>query len=404
MENLFIARQPVFGRREQVWGYELLYRTTWTAQAADISDPEMATLKVASFLSVSPDYKLQSAYNIINATAEFILQKYPRALASDKLVLSFSPDAYENAEIPQEIEILKQEGVKLAFTVNSPSPGRSAFFREAHIVEIPFPVFKEMDRQIWRFFQEENFLCLVNRIETRRDAQTALEAGADLLQGFYFQYPANYTLSLFPPSLVNRLQILQILESERQNIEELARAVELDVSLAYKLIRFVNSAAFSLVRKIDSVRHAIALVGWNRLKNWVHLMVVLDFSPTDRTRELAFCSAVRGKFLELLALYSRREDLADKLYLLGLFSLLDTILGRPFTEIFNHLSLSEEIENALLGKTGGLQPWLELAQVLDSDNWLQVDSYAMDLGLDLKTISKSKVEALQWANDFVPVV
>lgn len=129
-------------------------------------------------------------------------------------------------------------------------------------------------------------------------------------------------------------------------------------------------------------------------------LIVSDTTPAEQTREIAYTSAIRGKFLELMALYAGRQDIADKLYLLGLFSLLDKILERNFEDIFRELSLDEEIEAALLDRPEGFRTWLNLARLLEFGNWLKMDSCALELGLDLKSISKSKLEALEWANNF----
>ncbi|MFO7818050.1 MAG: HDOD domain-containing protein [Desulfovibrionales bacterium] len=402
MTNLFVARQPVFDRDGRVWGYKLLYRAAMEDQSAEISDEDEASIKVASYLSISPDRKGKKARNIINASRDFILRGFVGYLASDTLVVSLPAGLYADPEIRKELEETRNEGVRVAIVVDREFKYLNRFIDQADIVEIPVTALGKLDPGACPTGSAGKPMFLVTRIETWEEACRALDGGADLLQGFYFCSPANYSRGPMPPTLTNGLRVLQILESEKQDIGELTRAVESDPGLSLKLISFVNSAAFSLLREVDSVRHAIALVGWKRLKNWLHLMVVVDCLPSDKTRELAYCSAMRGKFLELLALYSGRHDLADSLYLTGLFSLLDVMLERSFGDIFKELAMDSRIKEALAEESGEIRPWLELAIQLDSENWLLIDSLAMDLGLDLLTISRCRLESLEWVNRFVP--
>jgi len=184
----------------------------------------------------------------------------------------------------------------------------------------------------------------------------------------------------------------------------LIQVVEAEVSLTLKLLRFVNSAAFSRSYKLDSVHRAITLTGWKRLKSWLYLIIITDSCLSATTLELSYNSAIRAKFLELLALYSGRCELADKLYLLGLFSLLETMLEKRFEDIFASINLDADIVNALLGKESPLLPWLQLVQLLESGFWRRLTAMAKALNVDLKTISKSKLEAMAWANQFFSAI
>jgi EAL and modified HD-GYP domain-containing signal transduction protein len=241
---------------------------------------------------------------------------------------------------------------------------------------------------------------LVKRIETHAQADQAVQAGADLLQGFFFEKPRTFQVHPLSSTSLSRLRILQILEAHDENLEQLTEAVESDVSLAVRLLKLVNSASFSLSRRIESVRQAIVLVGWSKLRNWLRLIVITDMAPSRSTNELAYSSAVRAKFLELAAIYTDREELADKAYMLGLFSLLEAMLEKSFSDIFRELKLDEDVISALLEGAGPLQAWLSLARLMDTGAWLALDALAAELGLSMKTISRCRIEAFDWAKEF----
>ncbi len=380
-----------------------MYRSAQDHECAEMTDLDKSTLHVAASMTVSPDYEFHQARYVINATRDFILSGHAMALASERLILSAGLDVWNDPEVLHALADLRKEKVQLAMTVKDEDlPRMDKLWGELDLVEVPWPIYES--RADWEWLKSKNSLLLVSRIESHKQAEQALHAGADLLQGFYFQRPKNYTAKSLSAVMVNRLKILQMLESENLEIQELSRAVEGDVGITHRLLTFVNSAAFSLVRRIDSVGHALSLVGLKRLKNWLHLIVICDSLPSEQTQELAYASSVRAKFLELMALNSGRRDIADQLYLLGLFSMLDTLLHQPFQEIFRQMRLHDHIESALLHGTGPLYPWLHLVQVLESGNWNHLDSIASKLGVTVRLISKCKLDAMQWARNFFLLV
>jgi EAL and modified HD-GYP domain-containing signal transduction protein len=402
MDNLLVvARQPIFATTGGVWGYRLLYRSSQDASSADIVDVEAATLKVASSLLLSPDNDFQSAHFVILASRDFLLEGHAAGLSPNHLVLELTQDLAEEPAVMEAALALQPEGVKLALTVDDNRAALDLSLNLFDILNVPFSIAEGGDRHLFAQVSDKRPpMLLVSRIETYEQEKFAKEFGADLLQGFFFQKPRTYSLKPLPASMINRFMALQILESEEEDLDALIKVVEADVSLTLKLLRFVNSAAFSLSHKLDSVRRAIALTGWKRLKNWLYLIIITDSGFSTTTQELSYSAAIRAKFLELLALYSGIYELADKLYLVGLFSLLETMLEKRFEDIFTSIDLDADIVNALLGKESPLLPWLQLVHLLESGSWHKLNAMAKALNVDLKTISKSKLEAMAWANQF----
>lgn len=405
MSAIFVARQPIFDKDNKVWGYEIFYRPDLEASKADVEDEDSATLQVASSLLLSPDYGFKGAYYVINVTRDFLVKQYARGINRERLVLSVSQELIEDGAVVGELLYLHSEGAKLQLSFNDFDPNLSLPFESFDIFEVPFASLSQfVDSPFCENLDRSKQRLLVSRIEFPADYEISQNSGASLFQGFYFQRPKTASLRPLSASLINRLKVLQILESEDQDVNALSRAIEGDATIALRLLKFVNSAAFSFLRRIDSVRQAVSLVGWDQLKNWLRLIIVSDIAPSGQTRELAYTSAIRARFMELLALYSGKAILADRLYLLGLFSLLEVMLDQTFLNIFKELQLHGHVEAALLGEPGGLRPWLDFTALLESGNWLRIDSAAMELGVELKTVSKAKLEAIEWANSFFTTV
>lgn len=400
MNTLFVARQPIFDRDRNVWGYELLYRSN--AEGAPVADADQveSPLNIAASLMNSPDFDFREAYCLLEATESFIKDGHARALAQEKIVLQAPLATLTNDAIQKELLAVKDSGATLCLDLGANSQFPAPLPDGIGIVAVPFTSIDQVTTDWLHSLHRNGAQLLVTTIATQEEAKKACDYGADLLQGAFFQLPKTYSVKPFAVSTVNRLKILQLLESGERDVKKLAQAISADVSITLRLLKFVNSAAFSFIRTIDSVHQAIALVGMERLKNWLHLIIVSDMAPSNQTREIAHASAVRAKFLELLALYSGKTEIADKMYLLGLFSLLEAILEKRYEDIFKELQLDEDVINALMGHPSELLPWLELTQLKEKANWLQLDARAMELGIGLSTISKSEIEALDWANRF----
>lgn len=397
--ELYMARQPVFDVHGRVWGYKLLFRDDAEAQRACMDDPEACTLAVVASLLVSPDKGFSDAMCVINATMEFITRGYARGLACESLALSVTTEILGNGEALAEMHSLRKEGVRFLLDVRDAAMPSAALLNYFDVVETHCDHLQDVVAALPAGWLDTH-MVMAKQVETADQREKAEVSGARLFLGYFFQHPDLRTVRTVSASLIGRLKILQILEDDVQDIRLLTQAVEADVSITVRLLRLINSPVFAFRRRIDSIRQAISLLGWDKLRNWLRLIVVSDMNPEEKTNELAYSSAVRARFLQLLALYSGRPEMADKLYLVGLFSMLEAMLERPYAEIFADLHLATEVEDALLGKGGQLQPWYDFMKRLDSGDWLHLDAAAAVLGVELKTAGKAQLESYSWANAF----
>ncbi|MCA1945259.1 MAG: HDOD domain-containing protein, partial [Desulfovibrio sp.] len=217
-------------------------------------------------------------------------------------------------------------------------------------------------------------------------------------QGFFFEKPVIVPGRKLTSNQISRLMLFKVLEKENPDFAEIARVIETDVSISYRLLALTNSANFSLSRKVDSIRQALVLLGMKQIKSWLWLIFLTDISPKNKTSELPYLSAIRAKFLERTAL---NHDLpiakADLLYLLGLFSLLEAMLDVPFKDIAKNLPLDDDLAAALAGEANEYSPWLNMARYFERGEWDKIDDVIASLGLDPMTVANSYAEALTWA-------
>jgi EAL and modified HD-GYP domain-containing signal transduction protein len=145
---------------------------------------------------------------------------------------------------------------------------------------------------------------------------------------------------------------------------------------------------------------ALILAGWQQMRNWLRLVLITEMRPKDKPGELVFLSAQRGRFLELVAQRTGGRRLnSERLLLLGLFSLLDSIFNMQMADIVSSLPLDQELKDTLCLKPTPLSPWLGLAHSFERADWRQLAEHFKHLEIDPLGVADCYTESLQWAND-----
>lgn len=207
------------------------------------------------------------------------------------------------------------------------------------------------------------------------------------------------------PAMANKLnpghaQIIHILNLVRQNAEvgEIEAALKQDISISFKLLRYINSAGFGLGNQIQSFRHAVTLIGYNKLNKWLSLLLVTA-SRDPAAPAMMQTSIVRGRFMELVAAGAVDRSQLDNLFITGSFSLLDALLGSKLDAVLAEMNLPEAIADALLRRAGPYAPWLALALACEQDDVPALAAQAAALGLSPDQINRAQIEALAFADN-----
>jgi len=205
-------------------------------------------------------------------------------------------------------------------------------------------------------------------------------------------------------AVMNRLnpahaQIVRVLNLVRRNadIKEVESALKHDVTLSFKLLRFINSVGFGLSCEIQSFHHAVSILGYNKLNKWLSLLLVTA-SKDASAPALMQTAIARGRFMELIGQSFFDSAALDNLFITGTFSLLDILLGAQMNIALEQLNLPEVINDALLKREGKFAPFLELALACESDDIVLLERLAAALHLEAKTVNHAQAEALAFAD------
>lgn len=193
---------------------------------------------------------------------------------------------------------------------------------------------------------------------------------------------------------------MEAIKQKDPDFSKLAETIQADVVVSFRLLSYLNSASFGFRRKIDSIKDAITMLGWNTLKNWLRVVLLSDVAESRHASELIFLSAQRGKFLEQVG---RDHDFwgfePDSLFLLGMFSLLDALLNQPMAEIIQYLPLADKLKGALcMEDNNEYVPLLKLARYFEEAKFDQSESMTNQLGLDTMKVKLAYCGSIDWAN------
>ena len=397
----FVGRQPIFDQSQNIWGYQFFHRATAASVAASFEDGSEATLEIIRNIAMNPllDPHGQTK-NIISFTRENVVRSAPFAMPPGKTVVKYLGPRAEPS-IHERLQELREAGYPLAWEDDAEIAVPDVSGLDILILDAMTAPEHRISEAILAA-QAENVLVMAKRVETHAVFEQLKRHGVNLFQGFFFQKPE----TLHGPRLTShhalRFKLLAILNEDQPNPDKLADVLEKDVALSYRLLRYVNSARFSPVTKITSIRRALSFIGLKHVRHMLEVILVKETTLPGKSNELPFSAALRGKFLQSAASGRPLENVtSESLFLLGLLSLLEALLDLPMPEILRNLPLEEDFKAGLCRQEGSpYLPWMKLADAFERSDWEAADACIHELGLDPLRVASSYAEAADWTQTF----
>jgi EAL and modified HD-GYP domain-containing signal transduction protein len=201
-----------------------------------------------------------------------------------------------------------------------------------------------------------------------------------------------------PGSKLNYLRLVSALHQPGIDIPEIESIIRREVSLTYKLLRYLNSAFFGFRSEIRSITHALSLLGERETKRWASLVLLTGIAQ-DKPDELVTQALVRARFCEAMACASGAEDRKEQAFLMGMLSLMSPILDRPMEDILKSLPVADDVRRALMEEKNGLWHHLESIRAMERGDWGILSACAARLRVEESEIPGIYRAALQWARE-----
>ncbi len=365
----YLARQPIFDLNQNVFGYELLFRSG-THNFFDAVDAEMAARRLldnAFLFGLGPLLEGRKAF--VNFTRESLLKGYPSLLPKEVVVVELLEAVASDADVREACQQLKQRGYAIAlddFRPSGPSAGLAQF---ADYMKIDWQVSPPRECEaLVSFYAPQGIRMLAEKVETPQQFRLARSMGYSCFQGYFFCKPEMLQTRDIPGFKMNYLRILQEANRNELDLAAIERIFKHEPSLLFKLLRYLNSPVFGLRGTVSSVRHAITLLGVANLRRWISVVAVGAMAG-DKPSELVITGLVRARFCELMAASLGLRAWATDLFLLGLLSLMEAILDRPMPEILKEIPVSEEVRQALVEDRGPFAHALNIAASFERGYW-----------------------------------
>lgn len=394
MENLFIARQAIYDRNLKVMGYELLYRNS-ESNSATFTDHTQATCDtiINSFMNIGIERLVGSAQAFINLPEAFITDEKLTPVLKEQSILEIMDNIKPSSKLINGLERLKSNNFKIALDGFSFSEDKIPFLLLADYVKIDINNKSESDiRQQLKQLSQYELKLIAQKVESHELYTFCRDLDFDFFQGFFFSQPQIIRQKNVPSNKLVIIKLLNKLQNPELNFEELESILAQDVGLSYKLLRYINSAAFALRNEVHSIKEAIILLGIQNIKNWISLILmtkVIDAKPS----ELIATALVRGKMCELLA-ERYNPELTPNMFIIGLFSVLDTIMDTPMDELLDTVTLSSPVKMALLDQQGEAGEIYQHVLHYEHFKWKELDKSIIDNHI----FTEDYIAAVEWAN------
>lgn len=344
---------------------------------------------------------MQNKRAFINATGEVLTKRVIDLLPSKQVVIEVLETVEPEDNVLKACQELKRAGYRLSLDDFVYRKEYEPFIALADFIKVDF-LNTSRDEQRWMAdrFLPQGISLIAEKVEEHSVFEAALEMGYGLFQGFFFSKPQMLSWKEIPGFKLHYFQLLQELQQPEPCFEQITEIIKRNVALTYKLLRYINTAAFGLRREIISIDHARLLLGEGEMKKWLSLILLVSLAK-DKPEILLVQALIRAKFCEMLGNLSGLAHRADDLFMMGMFSLIDAILDRPLDGILKELPINPDIKNVLLnaGDASSLSLIYECALFYERGDWDGLLRHSACLKIAGPMISSVYLQAVQWADD-----
>jgi c-di-GMP phosphodiesterase len=402
MDNKYIGRQPIIDGKAKIIAYDLLYR-----EGAH-NDDNGFTAAVISTLLLSSDKILGKHLGFIRVGAEFLQYDVVDLLSSDKVVYSLLPSAVIDDKLVERIQILGEQGYRFALN-DVVYTAKSA---EHYALILPYVSYIKIDisqsdltliSHTISMFHEVGIKVIGSKIETHDLYELCQSMGLDYFQGYFISTPNIIENATFSPEQVGIITLWNLLQRDTE-MRELVDAFQQNHAVSLKLLRFINSAAFSLRNPVSSIEQVLTLMGRDPISRWIMLLM---FSETHNGVEkrvplllmVVYRTEMMSALIKILKPNVTHLELSTA-YFVGMLSLIHLLFHMPQKAVLEKLNISVEIKHAVVNGVGFYGELLDLTRSIECFDTELMESYLLKKGLKYAIIEPIITHVMEKVNTF----
>ena len=393
----YVARQPILSGNEQVFGYELLFRDG-IEDYFQSPDPDAASRStVDTSMLMGLDVLCDGRRAFINCTRDTLLKDYVTLLPPGQAIAEIVQSVEADDLVEAACVRLKKAGYWIALDDFVPDDPRAALAKFADIIKLDVTTTSAEERAaLLKRYGTPACHMLAKMVETREEFSSCQKAGFSFFQGYFFRRPELLHAREIPKNRVNYLRLLQAISHDEIDIKEIDAIIKGEVSLCYRLLRYLNSAAFGFSSEIHSIKHGLSILGEREIRRWVRLVAALG-AGQGKPSDLVLSAMVRARYCELLG--SNIPHGESDLFLVGLLSLMDAILEIPMGVVLEGISLDRETRAVLLGQKSQLDAVYRLMLFQEVADWPKLSELSAQMKLPESLLTECHWKAMQWARE-----
>jgi EAL and modified HD-GYP domain-containing signal transduction protein len=396
--QILVARQPIFDRKEGLYGYDLILRRPDGSSIA--GDVPAERLVVDTFLGIGIDQVAAGHRAFVTIDRDMLLSGAVRLLPAERVVLQMMGGTTPDGELLSACGELVASGY--SFAIDSPTPESLTddVLNMAHIVKVDLSTTApELLPDLAMWLQSRKAKLLAVRVRHRAERDACRDLGFEFFEGHSSAAPETLTRRDLPIEHIATFQLLKMMREPKTTDNEIEEVLKHDVALSYKLLRMVNSASVG-GRNIWSIGHALRMLGRDPVARWLSMLLVTDTHSGDGVRsELIHLALFRARMCELLAEAASVPRAKGPLFLVGMFSVLDQLLEVPMEKLVDSMEFAPDVRLALLNRADFYGATLSLVEAYERGEWDKVDSVAGSLGIGTIALPPLYLSALSWATE-----
>ena len=397
-ETNFITREPLLDPKQRVIGYEL----SWQQQENQVfTDADLEGL--IGFVAENVNHEdhgwlLKDKILFLDAVPAMLSTDALFGMPPERTVLTMKAPDLANPDTLSAVQALRAGGVGISIRDGDLAHLGNNLAMSASYIEVRFSEADVASQARTHAAAKQSGVRMVGRpVATWADFDACAALGLDAFVGKLHLTPRpGAPVKGMNPAQTIILQLMQMVQ-KNADIPQIESVLKRDPALSYKMLRFINSAGFGATREIQSLRQAITMMGYAPMYRWLTLLLATA-STSGYSPVLMETAVVRGRLTELLGVKALPRGEGENLFVAGMFSLLDRLLGLPMKEVLDTIQLPDEVVAALLTRGGMYGPYLALAEACELNSEL-VASLAKSLNINPVDVNKAHLSALAWAQN-----
>ena len=393
-ELRYVARQPIMDLRGRVHGYELLFRSG--AKSVPGGDGNTAA---RTMLDNAVIFGLERFTNglpaFINCTAEALTENLVDVLSPSLTVLGISSTLEMTSALIDTCHELKNKGFRILLDDFTWGADAGPLEGLADYVRVDFSKMPAESRKRVRSPHCDSIMVIAKCLQTQDEYMEACAAGFTFFQGDYLCHPVLLKKSKIPANRLSHFDIMRLLHHDPIDLRQVSRLVMRDAALTFRLLRLVNSPVYATHQDIRSIESAILIVGDQALRRIISLAILSELNA-NQPPEILQMAFLRARFCELAARLCWLDPAEQ--YLLGMFSMVSTMLRLPMDEVTQSLPFRDQICEALLGINNPERTVLNWLELHERGDWEGCDAVGKTIGLSADKLNLCYADAIVWAH------